>query len=309
MLTYTTTMDNPSTYRATVSRPAQDIYNAIKNECYTYVLYDDEGNLKDNRYVYLKNTMYNSEFDSYIIDRPKTAEDIRYFLKARETKLIFSNYSISQLLHKLNTMQNKPELSVIGDGTGTSICGHGYFQARPGFDEAVGLCSLAYHTCSQFENTFYKVNRDNENKGLFTSKILCAKNIAAVKDEMDQWLKKPNLFNYYVSTAVDYQKALINGISEEDMMAVMESRIRTMLVEIINGTGSYNKPDNRILVIPPYGLKQGHSILNMTKIFVKLLQDEGLYKYFSYIIVDSNFNETHCLPSSIRDAYNIVMGS
>ena len=147
MLTYTTTMDNPNTYRATVSGPAQDIYHAIKGRSYNYVLYDDSGKQIQTRTIDLQSKMFNSEMNSYIIARPKTAENIQCWLRFKNTALIFSNFAISQLLYTLVKKLDNPELSVLGDGTGTSICGHGYFKALPGFDEAVGLCSLAYYTC------------------------------------------------------------------------------------------------------------------------------------------------------------------
>ena len=282
-------------YRATKSKAAQDIYATIQRGEYCFM----EGKKRGIELI-VKNSMVTSEKTSYV--KEGAAGNISPNAKKYTgTKILFTNYDMAKLLFTESDISGKKQISVIGLGSATSICGE--FQiGKVGYEESIGNCSLAYYTCSIFNDSFYKLNSTEPENGLYKDRVLCAKNIAVVKGPENSWRRFPTEINYYVSPAVNRYVAVEAGITDNKINSVMEARLRNILIEIINdNTAPYNTQE-RVLVVPPYGVEQGNNIMQISRILVKLLKQEKMAQYFSKIIFTANYNETHILPSTFRAA-------
>ena len=157
-------------------------------------------------------------------------DDCLELLKANDDRvnsgvvnIVFDKIGISEAVCKTKSKSKKKKLCVLNFASYTNPGGM-FIKGSSAQEECICHSSTLYPIIQSFEDTFYKWNKKNKNHGLYKHRMLYTPDVIFISE-------KGAIFKADVITlaAPNRGVALLNGVSETEIVETMRQRIKILL--------------------------------------------------------------------------------
>jgi uncharacterized protein (TIGR02452 family) len=105
--------------------------------------------------------------------------------------------------------------------------GGGFLKGSTAQEESLARASALY-SCIE-ESVMYDINRENNNRCLYSDYMIYSPNVPVFRDDNDNLLESPYLVSFITAPAVNAKQAKKRNVSDDEIQEVTESRIDRLL--------------------------------------------------------------------------------